>query len=458
MKEDKELVEFEKGGSWKDTLIKDVTTVKGVTVSHIAKTPDNIILFLENHPTYAGKLKYNEYLRMKEYDGNEFSDFNQSEISNDIFRNLGYNNKGWVEDALNEVFNRHRYNPVVDYIKSLKWDGRKRMDSIFIDLLDADDTDLNRKLTRKWMIAAVKRTLVPGCKFDNMIVLQGAQGIGKSTICERLARGFFSTISLEEIGNKDIIDKMNKTWIAIIDEMDTFNKKEMSSVKTFLSQVKDTTRLAYARNVSNFNRHCIFIGSTNDDTFLRDTTSSVERRFWVIKCNKTKMDGKIRQTMTDKYVDQLWAEAYHYYMEDPDQYLDMDQGMIEEFARIQNQFKTFNDDEIVDFVKDALDREYVINSDGELYDMDQINNTFATGPKHHINKIPGFILSQLIIQKFKTQRGTKYLEAALGGEWRYQAARYKKLDNKVIKSWVRITPLKEEHKKYDPMDEFTVSL
>lgn len=451
MEEDKELIEFEKKESWRKALVADT---RGV----IMKTPDNIIAFLENHPDYAGKLRYNEYLRMKEYDGHEFTDFDQSDISNDIFRNLGFNNRGWVEDALNSVFNRHRYNPVVDYIKSVKWDGKKRIESIFIDLLEADDTDLNRKMTRKWMVAAVKRTLIPGCKFDNMIVLQGAQGIGKSSICERLARGFFSTISLEEIGNKDIIDKMNKTWIAIIDEMDTFNKKEMSSVKTFLSQVKDTTRLAYARNVTNFDRHCIFIGSTNDDTFLRDTTSSVERRFWIIKCNKTKMDNKIRKIMTDEYVDQLWAEAYHYYTADPDQYLDMDQDMMEEFARVQSQYKTFNDDEIVDFVKDALDREYVINAEGEVTDIDQINNTFASGPKYHINKIPGFILTQLIQQKFKTQRGTKYLEAAMGGGWRYTNARYKKLDGKVIRSWIRVTPLKEEHKKYDPMDEFTVSL
>lgn len=459
MEEEKDYLEeidkkIEKEVSWKDRLQMDEFSLKGVTVKKIKKCPDNIITFLEFHPKYAGKLKYNEYLRMKEYDGREFTDFDSSIISNDVFRELGFSNKGWTEDSINEVFNKNRYNPVVDYIRSLHWDGKKRIESLFIDLLDADDTELNRVMTEKWMIAAVKRTLVPGSKFDNMIVLQGSQGIGKSTICERLAKGFFSTISLDEIENKDIIDKMNKTWIGIIDEMDNFNRKEMSKVKTFLSQCQDTVRLAYARNTSVFQRHCIFIGSTNDDTFLRDSTSSVERRFWVVKCNKTKMDSKIRKIMTPDYVDQLWAEAYHYYKLDPNQYLDLETKWFEEFAREQNKFKTFNDDDIVDFVKDVLDREYVINSEGEVTDIDQINNTFNTGPKHHINQIPGFVLTQLISQKFKTQRGPKYLEIALAGEWRYANTRYKRLDNKIIKSWVRVNPIKEEKKQYDPMDAF----
>ena len=447
------LEELENNVSWKDKLTKDTFMVKGVTVEKIQKSPDNIIAFLENYPKYAGKLKYNEYLRMKEYDGKEFTDFDQSIINNDVYRCMDFSNKGWVEDALNEVFNKNRYNPVADYIKSLEWDGKKRIETLFIDLLDADDSELNREMTRKWMIAAVKRTLNPGCKFDNMIVLQGAQGIGKSSICERLAKGFFSTISLDEIDNKDIVDKMNKTWIGIIDEMDNFNRKEMSKVKTFLSQVQETARLAYARNTTVFKRHCIFIGSTNDDTFLRDSTSSVERRFWVIKCNKTKMDDKIRKVMTDKYVDQLWAEAFQYLKDNPRQYLDMDQKMMEEFAKTQQQFKTYNDDEIVDFVKDVLDREYVIDQDGEVTDLDQIDNNYADGPKYKINKIPGFVISQLIQRKFRSSRSTKYLEISLEGEWKYVSARYKKTD-KIIKSLVRVDPVINKVKSYDPMEVF----
>lgn len=457
MEEEKDyLAETEKKVSWKDKLQKDVFTVKGVTVEKIKKCPDNIIVFLENHPKYAGKLKYNEYLRMKEFDGREFSDFDLSIINNDVFRELGFSNKGWTEDSINEVFNKNRYNPVLKYIKSLKWDGKKRIDKLFINLLDADDTELNRTMTRKWMLAAVKRTFIPGCKFDNMIVLQGSQGIGKSTICERLAKGFFSTISLDEIENKDIIDKMNKTWIGIIDEMDNFNRKEMSKVKTFLSQVKDTVRLAYARNTTTFDRHCIFIGSTNDDTFLRDSTSSVERRFWIIKCNKTKMDNKIRKVMTDEYVDQLWAEAVQSLKDNPNQYLDIDQGMMEEFAKTQEQYKTYNDDDMVEYIKDVLDKPYRIGIDGEVTDISQLDD-FSAGEKNYINKIKGYVLTELLTRKFHSTRGTKYLELALGGEWKYKNVKYK--GNKQSWTWVRVNPKDNSTgKQYDPMEEFTVGL
>jgi predicted P-loop ATPase len=455
MEKDKEREEFEKSLSWEDRLQKDVFTVKGVSVEKIRKCPDNIIIFLEYHPKYAGKLKYNEYLRMKEFDGREFSDFDLSIINNDVFRYLGFSNKGWTEDSINEVFNKNRYNPVVDYLISLHWDGKKRIESLFIDLLEADDTELNRKMTEKWMIAAVKRTLEPGCKFDNMIVLQGSQGIGKSTICERLAKGFFSTISLDEIDNKDIVDKMNKTWIGIIDEMDNFNRKEMSKVKTFLSECQNTVRLAYARNSCTYERHCIFIGSTNDDTFLRDSTSSVERRFWIIKCNKTKMDNKISTIMTPEYVDQLWAEAYWYYKLDPKQYLDMDQKMIEEFAKVQSQFKTYNDDDIIEYIKDVLDGEYYINKEGEVYDISQLDNNTVTGLKYKINKIQGYVLTEMVGRKFREKRSTKYIETALGGTWTYKDVWFKKF-GKTVKAWVRKDIIKSSGKVVNSMDEFTV--
>lgn len=447
------LEETEKSFSWKDKLLRDG---RGV----VLKKPDNFILFLENHPKYAGKLKYNEFLCQREFDGEVFSDPKQDIIYNDVERSLGIYNRSMVDSALSEVFENHKYNPVIDYLKSLKWDGKKRIETLFIDLLEADDTELNRAMTRKWMIAAVKRTLLPGCKFDNMIVLQGSQGIGKSTICERLAKGFFSTISLSEIDNKDIIDKMNKTWIAIIDEMDNFNRKEMSNVKTFLSKNEDEARLAYARNTSKFKRHCIFIGSTNDDTFLRDSTSSIERRFWVIKCNKTKMDSRIRKVMTDKYVDQLWAEAFQYLKDDPNQYLDMDLEMIEEFAKVQKQFNICENDELVDYIRDMLDRPYYINKDGEVTDIDQITTDFSTGEKHYINKIAAYVVTELLNRKFHQSRSTKYLEKALSGDWEYKPTGIKQLNYKTVKAWVRKAPKNNESlkKEYNPLDEFNVSL
>ena len=134
--------ELEKKTNWKDTLLKDG---RGL----VLKKPINFIIFLENHPKYAGKLKFNEYLYQKEFDGKVFNDFQQDIVYNDVDQELGIYNRSMVDSALSEVFEKNKYNPVVDYLNSLHWDGKKRINSLFIDLLEADDTELNRIMTEK---------------------------------------------------------------------------------------------------------------------------------------------------------------------------------------------------------------------------------------------------------------------------------------------------------------------
>ena len=457
--EEEKLKEVGASFTWKDKLMKDTYNVKGVPVEHVRKCPENYITFLECHPKYAGKLRYNEYSDMKEFDGKEFDDMIEDVIFLDSIREMGIQSRELLTAALSEVFMKNTYNPVVEYLKDLKWDGKKRIERLFIDLLDADDTALNRTMTRKWMTAAVKRILIPGSKFDPMIVLQGSGGIGKSTICERLARGFFSSISLDEIDNKDLVAKMNRTWIGIIDELDSFKKKDMDKVKGFLSQTESTARLAYARNPKCFKRHCVFIGSTNDDTFLRDYTSPVERRFWVIRCNRTQMDGSIYDTMNPKFVDQLWAEAYHYYVEDPDQYLDLEPEFFDEFAQVQREFKTYNNDDMVEYIRDILDKQYNIGEDGEVTDIGQIDD-FSAGKRNQISKIHAPVISKLIRREFHDNKcKNKYLASALSGEWRYCDTQFKTLGGVTKKAWVRLGKTSgDKDRPYNPMDEFTVGM
>ena len=227
--------------------------------------------------------------------------------------------------------------------------------------MDADDTELNRYMTKIWFVAAVKRIFEPGCKFDNMIVLQGEQGIGKSSICDLISLNFSNNVSLNEIGHKDLINKLNRTWIAVVDELDSFNKKEMSNIKTFISNTKDTARLAFGKNAETYSRHCVFIGSTNDSTFLRDNTSDVERRFWVIKCNKTKKDSRIFDILTDDYVRQLWAESVYYYRKNPNMYLDIKKELINDFGKEMKKFKMYVDDVAMDYLNSILEKRYMHN-------------------------------------------------------------------------------------------------
>ena len=259
----------------------------------IVNTIENYVLYLTQSPKYKGMFRYNDFTKQKEFGNREFNDFDLCKLYNDIEREFNLSSHTKVDSALMEVFDKNRYNPIIDYLNSVEWDGQKRVERLFIDLLEADDTELNRYMTKVWFIAAVKRIFEPGCKFDNMIVLQGEQGIGKSSICDLISLNYANNVSLNEVGSRDLINKLNRTWIAIVDELDSFNKKEMSNIKTFISTRQDTARLAFGKNAESYLRHCVFIGSTNDSTFLRDNTSIVERRFWVIKCNKTSRDGRI---------------------------------------------------------------------------------------------------------------------------------------------------------------------
>lgn len=421
-KQHQEELERQEKISWKEKLEKDV---KGNITSNI----DNYIAFLENYKDFKENLKYNEFLCRKEYKGEEFTDFILNNIYVKCEQETTLSSHTKIDTALEYVFDKNRFNPVLNYLNGLEWDGKKRIGHLFINLLDVDDTKLNYELTRKWFVAAVKRVFEPGCKFDNILVLQGGQGIGKSTICELIAKSFFNTISLSEVGNKDLVDKLNKTWIAIIDELDTFNKKEMSTIKTFLSLNSDSVRLSYARNTQTFKRHCVFIGSTNDDTFLRDSTSSVERRFWILKCNKETMDGRIRETLTEEYINQLWAEAVYYYKENPTQYLDIEKDLQKDFAETQREFKTYTDDIAIDYIRDILDKKYLFlnecfNDLNDFTEQYRGSKFYEGGIKENLTKIPMSWVLHVLKDVYKIERNAKHVANALSDEWEYKTIKY----------------------------------
>ena len=390
----------------------------------------NYITFITQSSKYKDKFRYNDFTKQKEFCNREFNDFDLNILYNDIERELNLSSHSKVDSALMEIFDRNKYNPIIDYLNSVEWDGKKRIETLFIDLLDADNTELNRYMTKIWFVAAVKRIFEPGCKFDNMIVLQGEQGIGKSSICDKISLKYSNNISLNEIGHKDLINKLNRTWIAVVDELDSFNKKEMSNIKTFISNTKDTARLAFGKNAETYSRHCVFIGSTNDTTFLRDNTSLVERRFWVIKCNKTNRDGKVFDILTDDYVSQLWAESVYYYKENPNIYLDISEELMNDFANEMKQFKTFTDDVVIDYVTNILDKYYKLNKKGEFNsEMDLLNqytNNYEYGndKRSKITKIPYSYLRYVLKSVYHEERAGTYIGNGIGKDWKYKSIRY----------------------------------
>lgn len=211
-----------------------------------------------------------------------------------------------LEDETLNTANRHSFHRVREYLRGLEWDGEKRMDSLFIDYLGAEDTEYTRTVTRKMLIAGVGRVMKPGLKFDNMVVLEGPQGIGKSYILKKLGKQWFSD-SLDSVQGKEAYEQLRGVWICEMGELAALKKSEIEPIKQFISKQVDLYRVAYGKRLSEFPRQCIFVGTTNEATFLRDHTGN--RRFWPVRCAQQEPTKSLWDPGVDKEIDQVWAEA-----------------------------------------------------------------------------------------------------------------------------------------------------
>lgn len=209
--------------------------------------------------------------------------------------------------ALTTVANKRRFHPIEDYLQELpEWDGQERVERLLVDYLGADDTVFNREAIRKVLLAAIARTYHPGIKFDYMLVLNGPQGIGKSTFFGRLFKGFLSdSLTMLDMRDKTGSEKLQGYWALEVAEMAGMRKADIECVKSFISRQEDIYRPAYGRVVEKHPRRCVIVGSTNSSTgFLRDISGN--RRFWPVKCS----GGKLKPwNLTDEELDQVWAEA-----------------------------------------------------------------------------------------------------------------------------------------------------
>ena len=209
--------------------------------------------------------------------------------------------------ALTEVANKRGFNPVKDYLEALpEWDGKKRVEKLLIDFLGAQDSPLTRESIAKVLLAAVTRMFEPGTKFDYMLVLNGPQGIGKSTFFSKLFVGFLSdALTMLDMRDKTGSEKLMGYWAIEVAEMAGMRKADIECVKSFISRTEDIYRPAYGRVVERHPRRCVIVGSTNSESgFLRDITGN--RRFWPIKCSS----GKRKPwNMTDEFIAQVWAEV-----------------------------------------------------------------------------------------------------------------------------------------------------
>lgn len=222
----------------------------------------------------------------------------------------GINSAKLIQNAFTEVVHKNTFHPIKAYIESTTWDGVARAERVFITYLGAADTHYVRQVTRKMLLAAVTRLYRPGCKFDQMLVLVGPQGAGKSSLLAKLGREWFSD-SLRTFENKEAGEHLQSGWIFEIGELSAMKKSEVEEVKAFLSKTEDRYRVAYDRQVSEFPRKCVFFGTTNTRDFLRDTTGN--RRFWPVEVDPSRAELSHWEHLTDDVVSQIWAEVLSWY-------------------------------------------------------------------------------------------------------------------------------------------------
>ena len=337
--------------NWREKL---KVTDKGA----IAQTIENAVIILQHDPKLKGCLALNEMehtivakksLPWRKVNGaSQWVDADDASLRYYLERVYGIASKDRIFDAVNVVASENKFHPVRDYLDGCVWDGVPRVETLLVDYLGAEDNAYTRAVTRKALVAAVARIYRPGCKFDYMLTIRGQQGLGKSALIGKLGGKWFSD-SFTTLQGKDAYEQVQGVWIMEVGELAGMRKAEAETIKLYISKQVDRFRPAYGRRLQEFPRQCIFIGTTNETQFLRDTTGN--RRFWVVDTpNKPRRD--MWEELTPETIKLIWAEAVSIYHKGEDLYLPR---ALEAVAReVQESFEEENPR--AGIITDYLDR------------------------------------------------------------------------------------------------------
>lgn len=296
-----------------------------VTSGRPVKDVDNVVRILKHHPLWAGVLGYDvrgqRQLFLREPPvlpdvAVKAGSFPREITDSDVARVADWFSRqtclAWktqpttaqTGQAILMASEQTRIDTVRDYLVGLVWDGVPRLDRMAVVYFGTDDTEYNRTVTAKWMLSAVARVRQPGCQVDHALILEGEQGLRKSTALRILAGdAHFSDSLPHDLTSKDAKEHLNGPWIIELAELAALKRAELEGIKSFITCRTDRFRPAYGRRTVAHPRRCAFAGTTNNSEYLRDGTGN--RRFWPIKCTRIDLDALARDR------DQLWAEALH---------------------------------------------------------------------------------------------------------------------------------------------------
>ena len=260
-------------------------------------TIDNCMKICQKDKRLKGKIAYNTFTRRhtvlgampwnSEIESRDWTDVDDAGLRHYIENLYGIKSKAAITDAWSLVSMENSYNPVYDYLTSLKWDGIKRLETFFVDYLGADNNEYTRASTRKTLVAAVARIMNPGIKFDTVLTLVGSQGCGKSYSIKRLGGRWFSD-TLTTVQGKEAYEQLQGFWLIEIAELAALRRNEVEAVKHFTAKSEDAYRAAYGHHTGN-------------------------RRFLPIDVHPHRATKSVFEDLTDYEVNMIWAEAVELY-------------------------------------------------------------------------------------------------------------------------------------------------
>ncbi len=305
----------------------------------------NVGLYLERHPQWKDRLRYNERTMEVELDGQQ-SSLDLHQVARHVTWFMHWKrspSEGSVLNAALSVGKARRYDPVRDFLKGLTWDGKMRLDRL-CKRVGLEDSPLSVRMLRRWCIGAVARAMQPGCEMQNMLVLHGGQGVGKSVLFKKLSmKPEWYTESKVEIGTKDGQLALVRAWIVEMGELSSMAKAQIEETKSFISQSHADFRPPYGRKTESFPRRCVLGGTTNDDEWMRDGTGS--RRFWLVGME----DIGAARRFPDSEVLQVWAEAVVAYRAG-ERWWDEGQEVVEVTERNREHYQSVGLDALVEAV------------------------------------------------------------------------------------------------------------
>ena len=315
----------------KDARIQPEGSAEWVWVKAPKVTPENVEVVLTQDPWFRSRLALNDFTGKLEWEGREIRDADLTRARLAMARTYKLRaSLALTKEIVSYVSDALRVHPVRDYLEGIRWDGQERLAHLLHHYAGCDDTPLHRVISRRFMVSAVARILRPGCKVDTVLILAGPQGYGKSTFFAALAgREWFKDTAID-LRNKDAYMAIRGAWIYELAELAATRPRDAETVKAFLSAQVDNFRPPYGQFEVTQPRQCVFVGTTNEPSFLADPTGA--RRFWPAEVKRA---PSILEVTRDR--DQLWAEAVAAFKAGERWWLEINES--QELIEAQEQYK-----------------------------------------------------------------------------------------------------------------------